>query len=151
MIPFILYGVRGLADGLRSQLSVIRQQQWDVAWQNFVHQSFRDKGGSAYERKQQLVLDLSKESQPVPLTKLSEISPRIAKAYANKTAKTLSRDVNQLIEMHLIKREENGLVAFKDILLAFLPVTAQIKKPQPKEPPTLDIERVLAETGTEPS
>src|SRR5665811_45518 len=34
---FISYAMQGFVDGLREQLSVIRKQQWDVTWQNYVH------------------------------------------------------------------------------------------------------------------
>jgi hypothetical protein len=70
-----------------------------------------------------LVLDLSKCPDPIPLKKIPEISPRIAKAYAGKTVKTLTRDLKALKDMRLIKQESNGYVANKEIIFAFTPLT----------------------------
>lgn len=125
IIPFILYAVEGFADGLRAQLRVIRDQQWDVAWRNFIHESFRDQTSPGAERQRRLALDLSQKSDPVSLSELAEISPRIAKAYANKTDKTLRRDVDKLLKMELIRKEKDGYLANKELLLAFLPAKAE--------------------------
>jgi Fic family protein len=127
VIPFIHYAIQGFVDGLRSQLHHIREQQWNVAWQNYVHNSFKDKSSPTAERQRRLVLDLSVYSEPVPLNKLTEISVRIAKAYANKTNRTLVRDLNKLLEMGLIKRDTVGYRANKELILAFLPVKAVTK------------------------
>ena len=55
---------------------------------------------------------------------LSEVSPRLAKAYAGRTKRTLSRDVNALLKMELLKKEANGISARKEVILAFLPIKA---------------------------
>ncbi|MGH9802592.1 MAG: Fic family protein, partial [Blastocatellia bacterium] len=125
-IPFILYAVSGFADGLRAQLKVIRDQQWDVAWRNFIHESFKDKTSPLAERQRWLALDLSQRAEPVPFSGLAEISPRIAKAYANKTDYTLRRDVEKLLEMELIRKEKDGYQTNKELILAFLPAKAEL-------------------------
>ncbi len=121
IIPFIRYAVEGFVDGLRSQLAVIQQQQLLVAWRDYVYEHFRDKSGKINERLRKLVLDLSASKEPVPLSKLHEISPRVAVLYSTKTPKTVSRDVAVLIADNLIRREGDGYVANKEIVLSFLP------------------------------
>ena len=125
VVPFLVYAVQGFLDGLRSQLEVIRHQQWDVAWRNHVHETFSDKKSPSDTRRRHLVLDLSQLPAPIPFSKLSEVSPRIAAAYARKTTKTLSRDVNTLLNMGLIVKEKDGYRARKELILAFLPPKAQ--------------------------
>lgn len=61
------------------------------------------------------------------MAKLPEISPRLARAYAVRTAKTLSRDVNALVRMGLLALTPKGYVAQRQSILAFLPPRA---KPQ---------------------
>jgi Fic family protein len=122
VLPFIKYAFRGFVDGLRSQLEVIREPQWDVAWVNYVHDRFRSRTSESEVRRRHLVLDLSELSEPVPLVKLREISPRIAAAYAKKTLKTLSRDLTALVEMGLIEQSRDGYRAKTEIILAFLPL-----------------------------
>ena len=123
-LPFVFYAAQGFLDELRSQLQVIRVQQLDVAWRNHVHEAFSDKKSPSDARRRHLVLDLSQMAGPVPFSKLSEVSPRVAAAYARKTSKTLSRDVNALLQMGLLVEEQGGYRARKDLILAFLPPKA---------------------------
>lgn len=124
VLPFIEYAAQGFVDGLRSQIEHIQNQQWDVAWRNYVHESFRDKTSEGDVRRRHLILDLSLQAGSVPFDKLAEASPRVAAAYAKKTAKTLSRDVNTLRQMNLLVKEKEGYRAPREIILAFLPPKA---------------------------
>ncbi|MBN2337188.1 MAG: Fic family protein [Acidobacteria bacterium] len=124
---FVAYAIQGFLDGLQNQLETIWSQQWDVAWRNYVHELFRDRGNPSQQRQRHLVLDLSRRQEPVPMAKLPEISPRLARAYALRTAKTLSRDVNALVRMGLLALTPKGYVAQRQSILAFLPPRA---KPQ---------------------
>jgi Fic family protein len=121
-IPFIQYAAEGFVDGLREQLQVIREQQWDVAWRSYVHTKFRDDTRAGASRKRDLVLDLSASVAPVPVGKIPELSPRLAKSYATKSPKTLNRDLVELeLVLGLIRRTPKGFVANREVILAFLP------------------------------
>ena len=122
---FLFYAVQGFRDGLKSQIEVIKEQQWHVTWRDYVHWCFQDKNSVADKRRRDLVLDLSFQSESISLEKLTEISARIAKAYAGKTKKTLSRDVNELIEMKLVEKIQKGYRVKTEQILAFLPVTVR--------------------------
>ncbi len=121
IIPFVLYALRGLVDGLRSELGLIREQQWDVAWRSHIHELFMGQNGGSAERRKHLVLDLSMKSEPVQRSSLRDMSPRIASAYATKTDMTLTRDLNELLRMGLIRKTPKGWVARRETILAFLP------------------------------
>ena len=110
---------------MKGQLQLIRQQQWDVAWENYVHHAFRHQTSANQNRRKRLVLELSKQSAPVPFANLAELTPRLATVYAGRTKRTLARDVNALIEMDLVAKDKNGVRARKEAILAFLPVRAQ--------------------------
>jgi hypothetical protein len=87
-----------------------------------VHNKFRDRTGPAALRQRDLVLDLSASQEPVPIGKIPELSPRLAKAYATRSSKTLQRDLFELqYILDLIKRTPNGFVANREVILAFLP------------------------------
>jgi Fic family protein len=137
VLPFLEYAVQGLLDGLRSQLALIREQQWDVVWRNYVYEIFRDRRGATDDRLRHLVLDLSARTQPVSPAELVEVSPRTAKAYANKTQKTVLRDVNTLVTMGLLRRTESGLVANKELILAYLPPRADVSNTGGTVPPKM--------------
>lgn len=124
--PFIQYALQGLNDGLDEQLQTIRTQQFHVFWMNHVHNSFRQKVNATDLRRRQLVVDLSDETEPVPIARLRYLSPRIAEAYAGKTDRTIRRDVNVLEGMDLIRRNYEGVEINRELMSAFLsPVIAR--------------------------
>ena len=122
VLPFLTYAVQGFVDGLRSQLEVIREQQWDVAWENYIHERFQHSTSPNEVRRRHLLLDLSERAEPIPFGKLRELSPRVATAYATKTDKTLSRDLKALIEMGLLEATATGYRPARETILAFLPL-----------------------------
>lgn len=124
--PFIQYALQGLNDGLDEQHQTIRAQQFHVFWMNHVHNSFRQKVNATDLRRRQLVVDLSDETEPVPIARLRYLSPRIAEAYAGKTDRTIRRDVNVLEGMDLIRRNYEGVEINRELMSAFLsPVIAR--------------------------
>lgn len=122
---FIHYAVQGFVDELRDQLGDIRDEQLRVTWENFVHEIFRDSDTPAKRRQKYIVLDLTNRTQPFPVNKLPELSPRVALGYAGKSGKTITRDVNELLQAKLVRRVRGGLVANTDIIRAFLPLRAE--------------------------
>jgi Fic family protein len=119
---FIKYATTGFVDQLKEQLDIIRLQQWDIVWRNYVHEKFKDQTSEAAVRQRRLALDLSLlTDEPIRISKIPEISARMAAAYAKKTRKTMVRDVNKLINLGLFERTKEGIRAKKEIILAFLP------------------------------
>jgi len=120
VFPFLDYALRGFIDGLKEQIDIIKDQQITVHWINYVHAVFKDRDGAADLRRRRLLIDLSGSEEPVPLSGIRHISPRIAEAYASKTEKTVRRDLNALESMNLIVRSRDGVRAHKEVMLAFL-------------------------------
>ncbi len=121
VIPFIQYAMQGYVDGLKQQLSIIRKEQWDIVWQNYIHEQFKDHKSPTSIRKRYLALDISKHDDFIPISQIEELSPRLAKAYANKTDRTITRDLFDLSRMNLIERRKKSVRAKKEIILSFLP------------------------------
>jgi Fic family protein len=127
LFPFLSYAVKGYVDGLRDQVEMIRGEQVGVSWTNFVHDKFRDKrSGGAFDRQKRVVLDLSQRTDPVPFDKIRELSPKVAESYAGKTPKTVTRDLNALIDMELVGRGKAGYFARIERILAFFPARRTI-------------------------
>ena len=121
LLPFIQYAMQGLIDGLKEQLDYIRGQQLHVHWIDYVHSRFTNKDSVTQVRRRRLIIDLSSYLTPIPAKEVKYISPRMVEAYSNLTDKTISRDINALIKEGLILRTSSGLIANKEIILAFLP------------------------------
>lgn len=126
ILPFVNYAVQGLLDGLREQLSVIRESQIDKIWQNYVYEAFGNTMSAAKIRRRLLVLELSKFSEPVRFANLTTMSPATQIAYSGASKLKLNRDINALRKMNLIVRGRKGTQANKNIIMAFLPGRAKV-------------------------
>jgi Fic family protein len=121
--PFITYAVQGFLDGLREQIETIKEQHCRIAWKDYIHETFKGKNTNAETRRRHLALDLSRNNEFVPISKITELSPRIAKSYAKKGQKTLTRDVNRLVSLGLVEKRGNTIRSNSNKILAFLPLT----------------------------
>jgi Fic family protein len=123
LIPFIKYATQGYVDGLKEQLGKIREHQFTVAWDNYVHEHFKDHDTQTDIRRRHLVLDLSRQNNNAPflISKISEISPRIAAHYIGKTRRTIMRDINYLEGANLIEKSKEMITAKTANIKAFLP------------------------------
>lgn len=117
---FVSYAIQGFLDGLRTQLDLIWDQLWDITWRNYVHELLGREAGRTSTRRRHLALDLSRQNKAVQLSELVNVSPRITKAYSNKTQKTISRDVRELVDRGIIEKTPTGYRAKKEIIRAFL-------------------------------
>ncbi len=134
---FLLYAVQGFVDELRAQLDRIWSMQYLDRWEQYVHQRFGETSTDAQRRQLRLVKDLSRASieatpnhpvpnlQPKPRAEIRRLSPELAEAYAGKTERTLTRDLNALERMELILRSPEGWIPRSDSVLAFMPPQAR--------------------------
>jgi Fic family protein len=125
VLPFVRYALQGFVDGLREQLETIRAQQFADRWEQHVYQRFGRTSTPARMRQRQLVLEMSKLEGPFSKDELRTLTPGLVEMYHGKTGKTLTRDVNALGEMGLVRREGGGFAPNKQIIEAFRPVTAE--------------------------
>jgi len=121
VIPFLCYAVQGLRDGLREQVERAKQMQQKVAWINYVHRAFKEKTGDAATRQKHLIFDLAEHATPVSPAAIPTLTARLARHYAQRTTKTLLRDLETLLNMELIKKENKGYRAHTEMIVAFLP------------------------------
>lgn len=129
LLPFIRYAVQGFVDGLREQLKYVWDQQWDAALQNHVHDIFKGKDGASGSRQRRLALDLGMAEDWVEISSIDELTPRLAKAYAGKSQKTLQRDLNDLQKFDLIQRRPGNVRANREIIHAFRPLRRKADPP----------------------
>jgi Fic family protein len=122
LLPFIEYAVGGFVKQLREQIAVIRGQQLTVTWINHVHDRFKSDKFHAGRRQRALTLAISAGKRPIQKNEVVRLTPELAVEYANKTSKTVSRDLNTLVEMKLLRRQPAGYVPAQEEILAFLPV-----------------------------
>jgi len=87
-----------------------------------------DKPSAAAARQKDLLLDMPPEW--TPRRALIVTSARVARHYAAKSAKTLTRDLNALLGLKLIVRSGTSYKPNRERILAFLPpVLPRIQNP----------------------
>lgn len=126
IFPFIEYALQGFVDGLKSQIELIQAQQYSIHWRNLVYDRFKNKSTKTEVRRRQLAIDLSAhDNETISLSDLRYISRRMTEAYANKTDKTLKRDINVLKEMGLVGQTVKGVHVRREQIFGLLPPTVQ--------------------------
>ena len=121
VVPFIQYAVQGFVDQLDLQIQRIREYQHAVVWKDYVYDRFHDKRSPAAHRQRQLAIELGRRRGLVLVRKVTRLTTELAEAYAGKTQKTVTRDLNALGKMGLIARHGRAVSAKTEALRAFLP------------------------------
>jgi Fic family protein len=119
VVSFLAYAVQGLLDGLREQLESIQAQQWEVVWRDFVYRTLKGKPTELLDRKRRLVFAVTDQPKPVTVKSIPDLTPQLARAYAAKTAKTLARDVNDLVKQGLLVKEKGKIRARFEAISGF--------------------------------
>ena len=128
-VEFVCYALQGFVDGLREQCAYIGRVQLGIAWEHLAYKTFdAEPPSTANARRRSLVLALGAEQHPVPKSKIAGLNPTLARSYATKTDKTLTRDLNWLSDRSLVLRTVHGYRARLEQMHSFQPDAAQ---PQP--------------------
>ena len=127
VMGFALYALQGFADGLESQMREIRKQIRADMWTSYVHSRFQGRTGPADSRRRRLALALSERDSPIPRREIRRLTPELTEAYYGKTDATITRDLNALADMGLVKRTKEGATANANLLLAFSPPPGTIQ------------------------
>ncbi len=121
-LGFLLYALQGLVDGLREQSRFVERTQLILAWERFVYNLFRARPMTkASRRRREVALALGRHGAPARKRAIPVLNPALAAFYADKTRKTLTRDVNWLEREGLVEREGEGYRASLERMRAFLP------------------------------
>lgn len=120
VLSFLEYAANGFVDGLMEQLAIIRAYQWNLAWQDYLMDVFKDRHKGPEQRRYQLILELSNHEK-VPVSKIKELSVRLAQLYSSLVPKTVNRDIAALQELDLVQVEHDLVRAKKEKVIQFLP------------------------------
>ena len=127
ILPFIAYALSGFLDGIREQIKRVREQQMRVAWENYVHDKFREfKSSKTHKRRRDLVLELT-QHEWVDVAKVAFLTPHIAREYATAGERMVQRDLNAISKLGLIERKHGKILANKHLIQAFLPARVKDK------------------------
>lgn len=124
-LGFLLYSLEGFADGLREQGRFIERARLKLAWEHFVYGEFRRiPASAAMRRRREVTLALGRVEAPVRKRAIPDLSPDLARLYADRTDKTLTRDMNWLVKQDFLEKGEQGYRAKVEMMRAFRPARA---------------------------
>ena len=105
---FIEYAVQGFRDGLIETLKRVQDYQFETAWLRYIYDKFAEEKyrKEVFKRRRSLMLDLP-VGESLTVDQIAEVSPRVAKGYANVTRQTIVNDLTVLVEMNLLGKDEN--------------------------------------------
>lgn len=106
-IPFLQYAIRGFAEQLTLHIERVHDQQWEDRWEQLIYERFGNRNSEADVRRRNLALAISREGldATVRIADLPTLTTKLAAAYARKSAMTVTRDINALVELGLIQRD----------------------------------------------
>lgn len=127
---FFTYAVQGLMDGLKEQLKDIFSLIIDISWESYVYEMFgkMKHHDATIKRRRTLILDLSKQNQPVEFEKITTLSQKTMDEYRKLTTRTLEKDLKELIKLGFVEEEDSGYRAKKEVVLTFLPLHKATKE-----------------------
>jgi Fic family protein len=124
LTEFIDYALLGLSDGLQKTLEIIQKSLFEITWQKLIYDKFslrKDNiGREVFRRRRTLMLEIPLEIE-VSIEDISLLTPKIAKVYADKSNRTILRDLNELMELELIKKIGKKYKANIGLLKGYLP------------------------------
>lgn len=126
LTEFIAYAVRGYRDGLMGILEMIQKNQMDISWKNYVFNIFNSKKitGKTEElnkRRRNLILAIPPDEH-YTIDELVKVDIETAIVYKDLSSRTISRDIEELLNLELLAIDENGLYyANYDMLKKFMP------------------------------
>jgi Fic family protein len=134
IVDFMQYAAQGLVDLLREQIREVQSVQRDTAWVNYVHETFQSETqGETTKRRRALVLALTGRGQ-VKRSDLRRLNVDLAEMYAAKGDRTLSHDLNRLVDLGLVSGDRRlGYRARIELIDAFLPKVGTARFVMPPE------------------
>ncbi len=124
---FLKYAIEGYRDGLLHIIDIVQANQMEIAWKNYIYNVFKSKKITAKteevnKRRRNLIISLPTDSR-FDLKDISKASVEIALTYNNLSARTIFRDIQELINLDLLILNDDG---------TYSPNTAVLKKYMPR-------------------
>ncbi len=106
LTEFIYYALQGFVDGLREEIESIQAQQLIVHWINHIYNTFKGKKSKTEERQKELLLEVSNQFvNGFTFAEVRHATPKIAEMYSQVADLTIKRDLQDLLDMQLLKEK----------------------------------------------
>jgi len=128
VVPFLVYALQGFYDGLHAQLEQLQEQSEDLMWRELVHQAIPGHKPPDHRRRElAIALFRNRALGPVRRSQLQDLTNELTRGYADKTGKTLTRDLHELADHSLIVSAGKGQYrAADELILGLMPRRAPL-------------------------
>ncbi|MBM3699408.1 MAG: Fic family protein [Actinobacteria bacterium] len=122
---FLAYAIKGYRDGLNNILELTQVDQFKTSWANYIHEIFRtskikSKNENLNKRRRNLILSIP-IFKKFTIDEILNLTVDIAATYKILSQRTLTRDLKELINLELLRNEQDKYWANIDLLLSFFP------------------------------
>jgi Fic family protein len=123
---FVTYALRGFVDELREQIEKVRQHNLQVIWESYVFEVFRRYPSTPpRDRQRDVALRMETGRRYTP-EQVTELTPSLAKKYAQLGDRAPARDMNELVKMNLVERvARRHYTVRRNAIEAFIPPVAR--------------------------
>jgi len=125
LTPFLLYAAQGFVDGLLTQIKLLHKQQEKLMWRHFVDQRHEGKPAETASRQPKLALSLGAHDGWIERDEISLLDRSLARAYSNRTDKTVTRDLNKLAECGYVEIKGSRVRARTELIGGMRAFTAE--------------------------
>ncbi len=129
---FVAYAMKGLRDQLIAHIGRVMDELNRVTWKNHVYEALKEKTGTAWERRRELVLGMVRTGQSA--RKTIAVDEEVGELYEDETVtpRMISQDIrdlvkNELLTPHAKKRRDAVL---SDILSRYEPGRIADQRPK---------------------
>lgn len=120
-MPFVLYALQGLVDGLEEQHDIVRNDLERLVWRDLIDELLGREQTRADQRRRALACGLYEVQRPLLLGEFFRNLPQLVPWYDDKTTKTLTRDLNMLKNHKLLVKDGSRWRARKEIVMGLRP------------------------------
>ena len=111
---FLLYALQGFVNELSKQIERLLKSVQRHMWTGYIRENFQTNIDPTSQRR--IILARNLPAKPIHRKQLLTLNPEIAMTYSNKSAQTLTRDLNALKLMGLVKQTSEGIRAKTETL-----------------------------------
>ena len=119
---FLSYCASGFVEGLGEQLRWIYDRQFRLTWHEYVGSQVTGRDPDMRERRARIA-EVLLFHEPVAKKDIPRLTPELAETYAASGPKTLTRDLNELVSIGLLRAVDGRYQADSDALMSLLPLT----------------------------
>lgn len=134
---FLSYCSSGFVEGLGEQLRWIYDRQFRLTWHEYVGMQVTGRDPDMRERRA-LIAQVLLFREPVAKRDIPRLTPELAQIYAASGPKTLTRDLNELVSIGLLRTVDGRYQADSEVLMSLLPLTVSPDGTASTRPPVED-------------